>query len=97
MLFLEYPVASPLKLGRSSIVLGFLLAGLFTATVTFISVVAVGYELVSITSNSFNGSKHGYGLSHELNQNLTAVPEVPIHREIIDFIGHVNSITLPIM
>lgn len=57
MLLLEYPITKPLKLRRSSIFLVFLLAGLLTATVTFIGVVTVGYELVPITSTSFNSSR----------------------------------------
>jgi hypothetical protein len=57
MLFLEYPVTRPLKLRCSSIVLVFFFASLFTAIVTFVSVVTVGYELIPTTSSSFNSSR----------------------------------------
>ena len=51
---LEYPLTHPLRLGRLSIVL--IMAGtlLFTAIITIINIVTVGYELMPVTSNTFN-------------------------------------------
>lgn len=57
MLFLEYPVTQSLKLRRSTIILIFVFGVLFTAIVTIISVVTVSYELVPMTSTSFNSTR----------------------------------------
>ena len=56
MTFFEYPVTRPIPLSRGSLVLVILGALSFVAIVTVINVVAVGYELVAITTTDYNSS-----------------------------------------
>jgi len=56
MFFLEYPVTQPLTLSRVKILAIFVGAVVYIAFITTINVVAVGYELVPISSNDYNAS-----------------------------------------
>lgn len=56
MTFFEYPVTRPIPLSRVTLAL-IIIGGLaFVGIVTVINVVAVGYELVSITSTDYDSS-----------------------------------------
>lgn len=56
MTVLEYPVTRPIPLGRITLIALVISAVIFIGFVTIINLVAVGYELVSLTSNEFNPS-----------------------------------------
>ena len=56
MIFLNYSLTRPLIVSRCSIVVIFVIAALIITIITFINVVAVGYELVPFTSTSFNAT-----------------------------------------
>jgi hypothetical protein len=53
MIFLEYPVTRSLTFSRWVTVLTVIGAGLFVAFVTVVNVAAVGYDMVSVTSNVY--------------------------------------------
>ena len=56
MALLEYPVTRPIPLNRIASIAFIVGALLFIGLVTLINVVAVGYELIPITSTEFNSS-----------------------------------------
>ena len=75
MFFLECPVTQPLALSRATVLAIFVGAVVYTAFITTINVVAVGCELVPISSNDYNAS---YTLWY---QKLFPVSRLSIHHQ----------------
>jgi len=56
MILLGYALTRPIKLGKWTLAGVALFAVLYLGIITILNVVAVGYENVEITSNSYNSS-----------------------------------------
>lgn len=54
--FLEYPMTRPVHMQRNCTLLLVLLGAIYVTVITLLNIAAVAYELVPVTTTSYNGS-----------------------------------------